>query len=385
MDEHQLYLQDANHFDNLAMEQAALEEHVAQFLSHLAQLSSSTPGQKTVAKKTHALDTNTSAVTRGNGPDSNPTADHLMALAQKDLGSIQADLNRINQELGPFQQPNLTRNVLKDLQKALATAKQGLLGHRPVAPSPLAKKAFKNLDDHIKFVTNQLQQVAEGGLNLSCRDDKASPLTITQLRGIMPTLSANKAQKYLPLLNAAMKEYGITTRGRETAFLAQIAHESAQLTQFDEKMSVYKSSQGTYHGRGPIQLTGKANYAAAGAALGQDFVRHPELASDPKNAFRVAGWYWKTHGLNKLADQGDFDGITRRINGGTLGETAREGFYFRALRAIPCSDHPTPNPAPSTPAGKSDYVCSEYGTFYFRLSDNIGWRANPYPTCPPDV
>lgn len=48
-----------------------------------------------------------------------------------------------------------------------------------------------------------------------------------------------------------------------------------------------------YHGRGFIQLTGKANYRAAGEALDLDLVAHPELAADPRNASRIAVWYWE--------------------------------------------------------------------------------------------
>ncbi|CTP90559.1 peptidoglycan-binding protein [Xanthomonas graminis] len=48
-----------------------------------------------------------------------------------------------------------------------------------------------------------------------------------------------------------------------------------------------------YHGRGYIQLTGKDQYRAAGAALELDLVNHPELAAQPENASRIATWYWQ--------------------------------------------------------------------------------------------
>ncbi|WOS40629.1 peptidoglycan-binding protein [Xanthomonas rydalmerensis] len=48
-----------------------------------------------------------------------------------------------------------------------------------------------------------------------------------------------------------------------------------------------------YHGRGYMQLTGKAQYSAAGEALGLDLVNRPELASQPENASRIATWYWQ--------------------------------------------------------------------------------------------
>ena len=79
-----------------------------------------------------------------------------------------------------------------------------------------------------------------------------------------------------------------------------------------------------YHGRGLIQLTGKANYQAAGAALGVDLVANPDLAATPKYAALTAGWYWDTHKLNALADKQDNTAITKAINGSTLGLIDRQ-------------------------------------------------------------
>ena len=53
-----------------------------------------------------------------------------------------------------------------------------------------------------------------------------------------------------------------------------------------------------YKGRGYIQITGGKNYAAAAAALNLDLVNNPKLAAVPANAALVAGWFWKTNGLN---------------------------------------------------------------------------------------
>lgn len=48
-----------------------------------------------------------------------------------------------------------------------------------------------------------------------------------------------------------------------------------------------------YRGRGYIQLTGKNQYEAAGQALGMDLVKNPDLAAEPENAARIAVWYWQ--------------------------------------------------------------------------------------------
>lgn len=77
-----------------------------------------------------------------------------------------------------------------------------------------------------------------------------------------------------------------------------------------------------YHGRGYIQLTGKDNYRAAGEALGIDLVDKPELAADPKNASKIATWYWE----NRVPDQAkeDVRAATHAVNGKYNGLEDRE-------------------------------------------------------------
>jgi predicted chitinase len=143
-----------------------------------------------------------------------------------------------------------------------------------------------------------------------------------------------------------MKEHDINTPKRQAAFLAQLAHESRELRYMEEIASgaAYEGRKDLgntqpgdgkrYKGRGPIQLTGRANYRAAGKALGLDLEEHPEKAATPDLGCRVAGWFWTTRGLNALADRGDFKQITRRINGGYHGLANRQRYYQRALEVL---------------------------------------------------
>ncbi|MCY1077094.1 glycoside hydrolase family 19 protein [Archangium lansingense] len=89
-----------------------------------------------------------------------------------------------------------------------------------------------------------------------------------------------------------------------------------------------------YKGRGPIQLTGRNNYRAAGQALGIDLEGNPTRAADVDVGFRTAAWFWNSRSLNPLADQGNFREITRRINGGFNGLAAREAYYARAKQVL---------------------------------------------------
>ncbi len=176
----------------------------------------------------------------------------------------------------------------------------------------------------------------------------------TQLRQIMPRLSAAKVAQLLPYLNSAMVEYGIDSAARASAFLAQLAHESGEfrwmeeiwgptgaqkryepVTELAKRLGNTQAGDGKrFKGRGPIQLTGRANYQRFGQLLGIDLVSEPEQAAEPDVAFRIAALYWASRGLNELADRQDFREITRRINGGFNGLEDRVKYFDRAHKAL---------------------------------------------------
>jgi predicted chitinase len=171
-------------------------------------------------------------------------------------------------------------------------------------------------------------------------------VSLSQLKKIMPALSDKRAREVLPHLNKAMVEAKINTPKRQAAFLAQLAHESVQLRYFEEIASgrAYEGRRDLgntrpgdgmrYKGRGPIQLTGRANYRAAGKALGIDLEGHPKRAAAVDVGFRTAAWFWNSRNLNKYADSGNFRELTRRINGGYNGMTSRTAYYRRALDVL---------------------------------------------------
>jgi predicted chitinase len=171
-------------------------------------------------------------------------------------------------------------------------------------------------------------------------------LTAAELRRIAPQLSETRAAQLLPHLNRAMQEANIKTPRQQAAFVAQLAQESGGFRWFEELASgqAYEGRRDLgntqpgdgvrYKGRGPIQLTGRANYRAAGKALGLDLEGHPELVANPEVGFRVAAWYWNNRNLNEPAERGDFREVTRRINGGYNGYEARLAYYRTALQVL---------------------------------------------------
>jgi putative chitinase len=177
----------------------------------------------------------------------------------------------------------------------------------------------------------------------------------------------------------AFELFEISTPKRQASFLAQVSIESENLHALEENLNysakgllatfpthfhgvdiaayarkpekianrVYANRLGNgneasgdgwkFHGRGLIQVTFKDNYRASGEALKLDLLANPELLAEPKYAAQSAGWFWKTHGCNELADHGEFKLETRRINGGLNGEAAREAAWAKIREAIPGS------------------------------------------------
>lgn len=137
--------------------------------------------------------------------------------------------------------------------------------------------------------------------------------------------------------NVHFPKYGIMqSKLRLAHFLAQLVHESGSFRYMEEIASgaAYEgradlgntiSGDGKrYKGRGPIQLTGRANYRAFGQRIGIDLENHPEVAALPCVGLHIALEYWADRGLNSYADADDIHLVTRKINGGTNGLADRQ-------------------------------------------------------------
>lgn len=196
-------------------------------------------------------------------------------------------------------------------------------------------------------------------------------ITAEQLKAL------NIGEEWLEPLTDVFHRYAINTPLRMAAFIGQCAHESGNFKTLQENLNysaealcrvwpsrfpsleaaqpyhrnpdmiadkVYGGRMGNgteetgdgslYCGRGLIQLTGKDNYRMASDALGEDFVASPDLVCGPKYAALTAGWYWNKRGLNKEADAKDYVGMTKKINGGTIGLDDRVKHIAHALEVL---------------------------------------------------
>jgi len=204
-------------------------------------------------------------------------------------------------------------------------------------------------------------------------------ITSDQLSSIYTSASDDKIQEYIDPLNDTMDQYNISDNPqRSAAFLAQIGVESGYFSEIIENLNysaqgllntfpshftsdevndyarqpekianrVYANRMGNgdessgdgwnFRGRGLIQITGRDNYQALSNDLGQDFINQPDLLAQPEWAVKSAGWFWNKNSLNALADSNSFETITKRINGGTIGETNRETVWNEAKTVLGC-------------------------------------------------
>jgi putative chitinase len=177
-------------------------------------------------------------------------------------------------------------------------------------------------------------------------------------------------------LNATFQKFDISSPLRQASFIGQCSHECGNFKILEENLNyraealqklwpkrfdaakaqtcarnpkliantVYSNRMGNrdeasgdgyrFRGRGCIQLTGHANYFHAGQALGIDFVMEPDLVATPMYAALTAGWFWDTHKLNRFADTRDYIGMTKKINGGTIGLNDRIKHITHALEVL---------------------------------------------------
>lgn len=154
---------------------------------------------------------------------------------------------------------------------------------------------------------------------------------------------------------------GLERPHRLAHYLGQLAHESsgwrydreiwgptAAQKRYEGRADLGNTQPGDgsrFRGRGPIQITGRANYRSFAAWAQKLDGRAPDFEADPEavntDPWEGLGpiWYWSVGNptrasLNGLADANDLTAITRRINGGTNGLADRQARYVRAALVL---------------------------------------------------
>lgn len=189
-------------------------------------------------------------------------------------------------------------------------------------------------------------------------------LTESLVKTMFPLCPASKRKLYTPQLNDSCLAYDIANELRVAAFFGTLGPESGELKYMEELASgdaydtrtdlgntPQRDGDGRlYKGRGPIQITGKANYREYTEFLKEkghlpfvDFVKHPERLKELPYSIDSACWFFAVHiKANPLADRREFLEIQLRVNGGRKRKPPRpnhwperQAYYARALAALP--------------------------------------------------
>jgi putative chitinase len=111
-----------------------------------------------------------------------------------------------------------------------------------------------------------------------------------------------------------------------------------------------------FRGRGASQTTGREGYARLAKATGLDLVNHPDLVNDPHSFLECGVADFVLCGCLPFAKADDVLGVTRRLNGGTVGLAQRQAWLAKwkaALGSAPLVLAPAPaarKPAPASHA-----------------------------------
>jgi putative chitinase len=196
-------------------------------------------------------------------------------------------------------------------------------------------------------------------------------------------IPSNKAAagKWYAALKEILPKYEINTPQRIAGFVAQCAHESGEFRTLEENLNYSEKSLnavfGRYFGHGKRnaaeyarnpekianyvyqdefrsskigntkpgdgwlfrgrclkQLTGRNNYTAFGKTVDMTAEQAAAYVATEKGAVESACWFWHTAGCNKFADAGDIVGMSKRINGGTIGLDDRVRRWEEALKIL---------------------------------------------------
>jgi predicted chitinase len=178
----------------------------------------------------------------------------------------------------------------------------------------------------------------------------ADPLSARAVAQSVGAASSEVSQNW-PLIEQALREAGMTDEKTRVAAAATVVTEvgrsfrpineygsTGYFTQMYEGRSDLGNTEpgdgARYHGRGYIQLTGRANYRAVGQRLGLPLESDPDLALRPDVAARILADYFKQHGIGAAAQAGDWQSVRVRVNGGLNGWSTYQQAVSSLLSAL---------------------------------------------------
>jgi predicted chitinase len=207
--------------------------------------------------------------------------------------------------------------------------------------------------------TATIEKAKEQGFELPVIEEE-NGITIEQLSYVMEETKMQLLEFHLPYCNNAMQKFEINNSLRMQHFLAQVGHESIGLKYMSEIASgeayedrgdlgnIYPGDGKKFKGHGPLEITGRANHTEFFNYIGRpELIETPEiLETDLELCWCASGWFWKSRGLNEIADMDDGSisplrghnnalcKITRIVNGWFNGLSNRAKYLEKAKAVI---------------------------------------------------
>lgn len=186
-----------------------------------------------------------------------------------------------------------------------------------------------------------------------------------------------------------LPRYDITTPERVAGFIAQCSHESRDFRSLEENlnysesalnrvfkryfgpgkrdakeyayqpekianyvyMDKYRTKKGAlgnihpgdgwrFRGKGIKQLTGRNNVEKFAKSVNMTADQASEYLETKKGAVESACWFWDKANCNSYADRQDIVGMSKAINGGTIGLSDRKKRWEKALKTLGSNSSP---------------------------------------------
>jgi putative chitinase len=187
--------------------------------------------------------------------------------------------------------------------------------------------------------------------------------TENMLKQMLP--SNQKTNLWYVLLMDFLPRYNVNTKDRLAAFVAQTAHESNEYRTLEENLNyswealrsifpryfptdeiamqyhrrpemiancvyfdknrisklgnVEEGDGWRFRGKGLIQLTGRHNVEEFAKSINMTAEEASSYLETEEGAMASACWFWTENNCNDYVDAGDIEGLSKRINGGTIG------------------------------------------------------------------
>lgn len=178
-------------------------------------------------------------------------------------------------------------------------------------------------------------------LDLPGHPSSAQALAVA--RAAFPRVPLARLEAHVPLVTQALRAFGIYSWPMLLMALATIRAETAGFEPISEGVSQFNTAPGgpkfglyegrrdigntqpgdgaKFHGRGFVQLTGRANYREVGDIIGADLVNSPEMANDARTAARILAAFLERRQAKIYAalGAGDLAKARKLVNGGRHG------------------------------------------------------------------